>query len=113
MDKLKDSLWPIILVGGLGAFIDFLIGKAGQEKARDCLLKWWVRFDHVHWKSFGREEGLFPGQLIQQLLGRRIWSMRRVTASSSPVKAGWGECARYVRVERVSCAGLEVAAGGP
>jgi hypothetical protein len=30
MDKLKDILWPIVLVGGLGAFIDFLIGKAGH-----------------------------------------------------------------------------------
>jgi hypothetical protein len=30
METLKDILWPVVLVGGLGAFIDFLIGKAGQ-----------------------------------------------------------------------------------
>jgi len=65
MEKLKDILWPIILVGGFGAFIDFLIGKAGQVKAKDFLLKWWVRFDDVRWRNFGREEGIFAGHLIE------------------------------------------------
>jgi hypothetical protein len=31
MERLKDILWPIVLVGGLGAFTDFLIGKTDQE----------------------------------------------------------------------------------
>jgi hypothetical protein len=31
METFKDILWPVVIVGGLGAFIDFLIGKAGQE----------------------------------------------------------------------------------
>jgi hypothetical protein len=77
---LKDILWPVVVVGGLGAFIDFLIGKAGQAKAKDWLLKWWVRFDDVRWRNFGREEGLFTGRLIEQWLGRRIWSLRRIIA---------------------------------
>ena len=80
MDKLKDILWPIVLVGGLGGLIDFLIGKAGQAKAKDFLLKWWVRFDDVRWRNFGREEGLFAGQLLEKWLGRRIWSVRRIMA---------------------------------
>src|SRR5262245_61329132 len=78
MEKLKDILWPIILVGGFGAFIDFLIGKAGQVKAKDFLLKWWVRFDDVRWRNFGREEGIFAGHLIEKSFGRRIWSRRRI-----------------------------------
>jgi hypothetical protein len=65
METLKDILWPVVLVGGSGAFIDFLIGKTGQQKAKDWLLKWWVRFDDVRWKNFGREEGLFAGRLIE------------------------------------------------
>jgi len=65
METLKDFLWPIVLIGGLGAFIDFLIGKTGQARAKDFLLKWWVRFDDVHWKNFGKEEGLFAGRLIE------------------------------------------------
>jgi hypothetical protein len=80
MDKLTDILWPIVLVGGLGAFIDFLIGKAGQERAKDFLLKWWVRFDDVRWNNFGREEGLFAGRFIERWFGRRIWSIRRIVA---------------------------------
>ena len=65
METLKDFLRPIVLIGGLGAFIDFLIGKTGQARAKDFLLKWWVRFDDVHWKNFGKEEGLFAGRLIE------------------------------------------------
>ena len=58
MEKLQHILWPIVLAGGLGALIDFLIGRTGQEKAKDFLLKWWVRFDDIRWTNFGREEGL-------------------------------------------------------
>src|SRR5262245_37996158 len=43
MDKLKDFLWPVVLIGGFGALIDFLIGRAGQAKAKDFMLRWWVR----------------------------------------------------------------------
>jgi hypothetical protein len=78
MEKLKDILWPIVLVGGFGAFIDFMIGRTGQEKAKDFLFRWWVRFDDVRWSNFGREEGLFAGQLIEKWFGRRIWSFRRI-----------------------------------
>jgi len=81
MEKLQAILWPIVLVGGLGALVDFLIGKAGQEKARDLLLKWWVRFDDVRWSNFGREEGLFAGHLIEKWFGRRAWSCRRLSAA--------------------------------
>jgi len=80
METLKDILWPVVLVGGLGAFIDFLIGKAGQERAKDFLLRWWVRFDDVRWRNFGREEGFFAGRLIETWFGKRIWSLRRITS---------------------------------
>jgi hypothetical protein len=81
METLKDILWPIVLVGGFGAFINFLIGTTGQEKAKNFLLKWWVRFDDVHWRNFGREEGLFAGQLIERWFGKRFWSWRRIVAA--------------------------------
>jgi hypothetical protein len=78
METLKDFLWPIVLVGGLGAFIDFLIGRTGQERAKDFLTDWWVRFDDVRWNNFGREEGLFAANFMEKWLGRRIWSPRRI-----------------------------------
>jgi hypothetical protein len=73
MEWLKNILWPIVIIGGLGAFIDFLIGKTGQERAKDFLLRWWVRFDDVHWKNFGREEALFAAQVIQNRFGKRFF----------------------------------------
>jgi hypothetical protein len=81
METLKDILWPVVVVGSLGAFIDFLIGRTGQAKAKDFLLKWWVRFDDVQWKNFGKEEGLFAAQLIEKCFGKRIWSARRIAAA--------------------------------
>jgi hypothetical protein len=81
METLKDILWPIVLAGGLGAFIDFLIGRTGQERAKDFLLRWWVRFDDVRWRNFGREEGLFAAGLIDRWFGTNIFSLRRVITS--------------------------------
>jgi hypothetical protein len=72
METLKNFLWPIVAIGGLGAFLDFLIGKSGQEKAKDFLLKWWVRFDDIHWKNFGKKEGLFAGQLIERWMRQAV-----------------------------------------
>jgi hypothetical protein len=54
METLQNILWPTIAIGVLGVLIEFLIGKAGQEKAKSFLLKWWMRFDDVHLKNFGR-----------------------------------------------------------
>jgi hypothetical protein len=73
-----EWLWPIAACGGLGAFIDFLIGKSGQEKTREFLLRWWVRFDDVRWHNFGREEALFAAGLIDRWFGRRIYSFKRL-----------------------------------
>jgi hypothetical protein len=81
METLKDFLWPIVAIGALGALIDFLIGTAGQEKAKDFLLKWWVRFDDVHWKNFGQQEGLFAGNLIDKWLGVKFFSFKRIVIS--------------------------------
>ncbi|HEX8816210.1 MAG TPA: hypothetical protein VF753_11970, partial [Terriglobales bacterium] len=40
-----------------------------------------MRFDDVHWKNFGREEGLFSGRLIEKICERRVWSLRRITVA--------------------------------
>jgi hypothetical protein len=83
MEELKDILWPVMVLGGLGAFIDFLIGKAGQEKARDFLTKWWIRFDDVNWHNFGKEEALFAGEALKKWFGKRTWSFRRIFISAT------------------------------
>jgi hypothetical protein len=78
MNRVPDFLWPIILFGSCGGFIDFLIGKTGQEGCRNWLLKWWVKFDDIRWNNFGRKEGMFAARLISRLFGERIWSRRRI-----------------------------------
>jgi hypothetical protein len=49
-------LWPIAAFGGVGAFLDFLLGRSGQERVRDFLLRWWVRFDDVNLNNFSKEK---------------------------------------------------------
>jgi hypothetical protein len=83
MGPLKDILWPIVGAGGSGALIDFVIGKAGQAKAKDLLLEWWVRFDDIKWKNFGREDGLFAVFFLDKCFGRRIYSFKRIVSSLS------------------------------
>jgi hypothetical protein len=61
----------------LGAVIDFLVGKAGQKRARDRLETWWIKFDDVRWNNFGREEAEFAISLIDRWCGRRLFSLGR------------------------------------
>jgi hypothetical protein len=75
---LPEWLWPIALLGGSGAFIDFLIGRAGQDRARSFLETWWIKFDDVHWKNFGQKEALFAVSLLDRWCGRRLFSVRRL-----------------------------------
>jgi hypothetical protein len=81
METLKDILWPIVVVGGLGAFIDFLIGRTGQEKAKDFLLEWWVRFGDVKPRNLGKQDALFIASVIERWLGSSFWSRRRIISS--------------------------------
>jgi hypothetical protein len=77
MESTLQALWPVAVFGGLGALVDFLLGKTGQERTRDVLLEWWVRFEDVHWKNFGKDEALFAAKAIEHLFGQRTFSKRR------------------------------------
>jgi|GEM_PF-3709596 len=67
--------------GGLtavGGLIDFLMRKSEQERLRDWLVDWWIRFDDVKWSNFGRREAEQAVELIDRTAGPRFWSMRRL-----------------------------------
>jgi hypothetical protein len=81
MEKISNLLWPLIVFGVLGGLIDFLIGRTGRDRVKKFVEKWWVRFNDIHWKNFGREEGLFAGELIERWFGRKIWSLRRIVTA--------------------------------
>src|SRR4051812_23594489 len=67
MTTLKDIVWPVVALGGIGALIDFLIGRAGQDKARDLLLRWWINFDDVKWRDVGKKEAQFAVSILDRL----------------------------------------------
>jgi hypothetical protein len=76
----ERTLTVIALCGGAGAFIDFYIGKPGQQRVKSWLETWWLRFSDVRWNSFGREEALFAVRTLDWLFGRRLLSARRLIA---------------------------------
>src|SRR4051794_22840454 len=78
METLKDALWPIVLIGGGGGTIDFFIGKAGEQRAKDFLLKWWVRFEDVQWDNFARYDARFASSVLSICFGRRVFSIKRL-----------------------------------
>jgi hypothetical protein len=83
MERIAEHMWLFIVLAWFGLLIDFLIGRAGRDRVKEFVRQWWERFDHIHWHNFGREEGLFAGQLIEKWFGRRIWSWRRIVSPFS------------------------------
>jgi hypothetical protein len=75
-----NALTSVAACGGMGAFIDFYIGKRGQQRVRGWLETWWLKLSYVRWGNFGREEALFAVQVMDRLFGRRLFSVRRMTS---------------------------------
>jgi hypothetical protein len=74
---LPDWLWWIAGLTGLGGFVDFLIGRAGQQRLRSSLETWWIRFDEVHPKNFGKKEALYAIHIIDIWFGSKFLSRKR------------------------------------
>src|SRR3954471_4476730 len=64
--------------GVVGRIIDFLLGRAGQERVKDWLAAWWIRFDDVRVGNFGRKEAQFAVQVLDQMVGSYAISPRRL-----------------------------------
>jgi hypothetical protein len=75
-------LWPIPVFAFLGSFIDFYIGKKGQERARDFLLTWWVRFDDIRWGNFGPKEAEATSSIIESWFGTHLLSLKRIVRAT-------------------------------
>src|SRR6266704_3145993 len=68
--------WPIAAFSGI--VVDFLIGRSGQERVRNFLVAWWIRFDDVKWNNFTRKEAEFSVQSLDQLWGNNFLSIKRL-----------------------------------
>lgn len=82
MEALKDALWPIAAFGFIGVFIDFVIGKRGQERVKNFLLRWWVLFNDVHWNNFGRKEADLAAWTLERWFGAELFGFRRIFAAT-------------------------------
>lgn len=72
-----NFFWIMAGFGGVGAFIDFLLGKPGQKKVRSLIETWWLQFNEVKWRSFGRAEAELVIGFLDRRFGRRLWSQQR------------------------------------
>jgi hypothetical protein len=68
---------------GVGAFADFLIGKAGRDRVRDRLEIWWLRFSYVRLRNFGCEEARLALAVLDRIFGQRFLSLRRLGSVSA------------------------------
>jgi hypothetical protein len=66
------------VITGVGAFIDFYLGPPGRLRAKDWMLKWWLKIDDVQWAYFGKEEAIFAVRMMDRFFGRRFLSVRRM-----------------------------------
>jgi hypothetical protein len=75
--SLGEWIAPIAAFGFVGAFIDFYIGKTGQEAVKKRLEDWWIKSSYFRWREFGKEEALFAAGLIYRIFGT-TFSIRRI-----------------------------------
>jgi len=81
LQSWTSILTTVAACGGVGAFIDFWIGKQGQQRLRSWLETWWLKFSYVRFQTLGHDEALFAVRVIDRLVGRRLLSVRRLTAA--------------------------------
>src|SRR5215813_11011214 len=78
MEFWGSALTTVAACGGVGVFLDFWIGKVGQQRVKGWLETWWLRLSYVRWTNFGREEALFAVQVMDRLFGRHLFSTQRM-----------------------------------
>jgi hypothetical protein len=77
MDRYIAALSAIGGLAAVGGFIDFMISRREQERLRDWMTNWWVRFEDVKWSNFGRKESEQALAMLDRLAGARLWSIKR------------------------------------
>jgi hypothetical protein len=66
---------------GVGAFVDFYIGKDGQKRVKDWLETWWYRLSDIPVRAVGREEALNALRVIDYLFGPKLFSWKRLRSA--------------------------------
>jgi hypothetical protein len=71
-------LTTIAACTGVGAFVDFYIGKDGQKRVKDWLETWWYRLSDIPVRAVGREEAQNALRVIDYLFGPKLFSLKRL-----------------------------------
>jgi hypothetical protein len=79
---LPNILWPLVVLGGLGAAIDFLIGSERQRKIKDWLTEKWVNFEDMKWSNFSTKEAQYFVHFLDRVFGAKLLSWRRIASSA-------------------------------
>ena len=69
----------ILACAGLGALIDFLLGRAGQERVRAALEAVWIHIAYIDFKTFAAAEARAASLVLRRMFGT-WWSLKRVFA---------------------------------
>lgn len=63
----------------MGALIDTAMRKHERERLKDWLIGWWIKFDGMKLRAFGKTEARLVVDYIDAHAGRRLWSRKRWT----------------------------------
>jgi hypothetical protein len=78
MEWAYTSLAAIAGSAGVGAFLDFLLSKDQHKKLRGMLETFWLIASDVRWFNVGRKEAEFALGMMDQIVGPRFLSVRRI-----------------------------------
>jgi hypothetical protein len=68
----------IVVLGGLGSGIDFLLSETQKNRIKDWLLIAWVKFDDMKLSNFSEKEATYFIDLSDRLFGGRFLSWKRL-----------------------------------
>jgi hypothetical protein len=78
-----NILWPIVLLGGMGAAIDFYIGRVGQKRVKDWLEIQWYLFHQIEWHNFSENEARCYISIADRIFGAKLISLRRLISTAT------------------------------
>src|SRR5580700_2047225 len=79
MNTLQNIVWPLVALGAIGAFIDFLIGEKGRKRTIKWISRTWDNyFRQITLPEFPAKEAMFFVDLSDHLFGPKLLSWRRL-----------------------------------
>lgn len=78
LSAMKTAAALVVILGGLGAVVDFLISSAQKEKIKNWMLAKWVKFEDMKLSNFSEKEAMYFVELSDGLFGTKLFSWKRI-----------------------------------